>query len=572
MLSTWLSIALICLYGCVCQARKDDEKDPFTNTSSQEYSPINDSLPVFLSTEIPSFANAYDGRQDLYLQSPVIQPHSSNESHADSVIDDCHFMSFEEWKKQKIETNTSLSNTSRNNTEPLKPLANVSTTNATAFSVVAVTEQEGTVYKNKFNFASADCAATIVKTNSQAKGAPAILKENKDSYLLNECSVKKKFIVVELCQDILVSQVVLGNYEFFSSMYKDIRVSVSDRFPTQNWRELGQFTAQNIRDIQTFNIDNPLIWARYLKLEILSHYGNEFYCPISVIRVHGKTMIDEFKEDEEVSSLQNQKDATIKELDSKDNELESLINDTFNECSVVLPHLLLNEFLKDFNTTHNNHCLPSDDTNSSSLITSTTATITTTQESIYKNIIKRLTLLESNATLSLLYIEEQLKLLSIAFQNLEKRQTANFNNLLRSVNSTLLNQLSIFKESYHEMYLQYSELFHLQDHKYKHFISESNVRIKNISSDLTFQKRLSFFNSVIIICLLVYVILTREVNVEVQTRSSGRRDKLLFGTRQQGRSSSLDGSRKNRLLISDPILAPTKSMHDDPHPKHRKST
>jgi len=556
----------------VCQARKDDEKDPFTNTSSQEYSPINDSLPVFLSTEIPSFANAYDGRQDLYLQSPVIQPHSSNESHADSVIDDCHFMSFEEWKKQKIETNTSLSNTSRNNTEPLKPLANVSTTNATAFSVVAVTEQEGTVYKNKFNFASADCAATIVKTNSQAKGAPAILKENKDSYLLNECSVKNKFIVVELCQDILVSQVVLGNYEFFSSMYKDIRVSVSDRFPTQNWRELGQFTAQNIRDIQTFNIDNPLIWARYLKLEILSHYGNEFYCPISVIRVHGKTMIDEFKEDEEVSSLQNQKDATIKELDSKDNELESLINDTFNECSVVLPHLLLNEFLKDFNTTHNNHCLPSDDTNSSSLITSTTATITTTQESIYKNIIKRLTLLESNATLSLLYIEEQLKLLSIAFQNLEKRQTANFNNLLRSVNSTLLNQLSIFKESYHEMYLQYSELFHLQDHKYKHFISESNVRIKNISSDLTFQKRLSFFNSVIIICLLVYVILTREVNVEVQTRSSGRRDKLLFGTRQQGRSSSLDGSRKNRLLISDPILAPTKSMHDDPHPKHRKST
>ena len=294
--------------------------------------------------------------------------------------------------------------------------------------------------------------------------------------------------------------------------------------------------------------------------------------PKCLVNIHGKTMIDEFKEDEEVSSLQNQKDATIKELDSKDNELESLINDTFNECSVVLPHLLLNEFLKDFNTTHNNHCLPSDDTNSSSLITSTTATITTTQESIYKNIIKRLTLLESNATLSLLYIEEQLKLLSIAFQNLEKRQTANFNNLLRSVNSTLLNQLSIFKESYHEMYLQYSELFHLQDHKYKHFISESNVRIKNISSDLTFQKRLSFFNSVIIICLLVYVILTREVNVEVQTRSSGRRDKLLFGTRQQGRSSSLDGSRKNRLLISDPILAPTKSMHDDPHPKHRKST
>lgn len=580
MLSTWIIIALtVYLEKCVGQSSKDGNSELVTNTSSQEYSPINYTLPVFLSTEIiPSFANVYGERQELHLQSPVLQSQNRNESHPNSVIDDCHFMSFEEWKKQKIETNISISNTSRNITEVSKPTTNVTTTNSTAVSVVEITEQEGTTYKNKFNFASADCAATIVKTNSQAKGASAILKENKDSYLLNECSVQNKFIIIELCQDILVSQVVLGNYEFFSSMYKDIRVSVSDRFPTQNWRELGQFTAKNIRDVQRFDIANPLIWARYLKLEILSHYGNEFYCPISVVRVHGKTMIDEFKEDEEVSSqqLQNPEPTTISELNANDNELESLINDTFNECSVVLPHLLLNEFLKDYNTTHNNHCLPSERNNNSALITSTTATIATTQESIYKNIIKRLTLLESNATLSLLYIEEQLKLLSTAFLNLEKRQTANFNNLLRSVNSTLLHQLTVFKESYHDMYLQYSELFHLQDHKYKHFIAESNQRMKNISSDLTFQKRLSFFNSIIIICLLVYVILTREINVEVQNQAVKRHNKLeealVPDLHRQNKASVFNRSRKDRPLISDPILAPTKPIHNDHHPKHRKST
>ena len=123
-----------------------------------------------------------------------------------------------------------------------------------------------------------------MKTNAQAKGASAILKENKDSYLLNECSVKHKYVIIELCQDILVDLVVIGNFEFFSSIFKDIRISVSDRFPSQNWKELGQFTASNIRDVQTFKIENPLIWARYLKLEILSHYGNEFYCPISIMR------------------------------------------------------------------------------------------------------------------------------------------------------------------------------------------------------------------------------------------------------------------------------------------------
>ncbi|KAI5969993.1 hypothetical protein CANMA_001033 [Candida margitis] len=525
-----------------------------------EWSPINYTVPVFLAQANPSLASIHSGMQNLYLQSPVLQPHSNNDSqlHPDSIIDDCHFMSFEEWKKQKIETNLSMSNSSRNITEPSKPSTNVSSTNVTAVSVIAVSEHEGTTYKNKFNFASADCAATIIKTNSQTKGASAILKENKDSYLLNKCSVENKFIIIELCQDILISQVVLGNYEFFSSMFKDIRVSVSDRFPTQNWRELGQFTAKNIRDVQTFDIASPLIWARYIKLEILSHYGNEFYCPISVVRVHGKTMIDEFKEDEEVSSqqLENQEQAMIRELDANDSQLETLINDTFNECSVVLPHLLLNEFLKDLNTSKNNHCLLNEG-NSSGSVTSTTATIATTQESIYKNIIKRLTLLESNATLSLLYIEEQSKLLSTAFSNLEKRQSANFNNLLRSVNSTLLHQLSVFKDSYHEMYSQYSELFHLQDHKYKHFIAESNQRLKSISSDLTFQKRLSFFNSIIIICLLVYVILTRETNVEIQRhaiKERDKRDKPSTSTLHRKDKVLSEPARKERHSISDPIL------------------
>ena len=576
MLSKWvITFLAVCFNKCACQTPEASNNAPLTNTSSLDYTPINYTIPVFLSTPNPSLADIHGERQQLYLQSPVLQPRSDNGTFADSILDECHFMSFEEWKKQKIDTNFSSSNSSRNATDASKQLTNDTSTNMTEIAVVEIREQEGTTYKNKFNFASADCAATIVKTNSQAKGASAILKENKDSYLLNECSVENKFIIIELCQDILVSQVVLGNYEFFSSMYKNIRVSVSDRFPTQNWRELGQFTAENIRDVQTFNITNPLIWARYLKLEILSHYGNEFYCPISVVRVHGKTMIDEFKEDEEISSLQlqNPEPNSITELATSDTQLESLINDTFNECNVVLPHLLLNEFLKDHNTTTNNHCLPSE--GNSSVITSTTATVATTQESIYKNIIKRLTLLESNATLSLLYIEEQLKLLSTAFLNLEKRQSSNFNHLLKSVNTTLLHQLAIFKESYHEMYHQYSELFHLQDHKYKHFLAESNQKMKAISSVLTFQKRLSFFNSIIIICLLVYVILTREINIEVQNGSGKRRgtlDKLNFDPQRHGNMSTLEQNGNDILLVSDPILPPTKPIRNEHHQKHRKST
>lgn len=44
----------------------------------------------------------------------------------------------------------------------------------------------------------------------------------------------------------------------------------------------------------------------------------------------------------------------------------------------------------------------------------------------------------------------------------------------------------------------------------------TNKKINQLVNDLTFQKRVSIFNTIIIICLLVYVILTRDVDIEIQ--------------------------------------------------------
>ena len=112
-------------------------------------------------------------------------------------------------------------------------------------------ELEGRVYKEKFNFASLDCAATIIKTNSEASAAGSILVENKDKYLLNVCSAPNQFVIIELCEDILVEEVVMANFEYFSSTFKDIRLSVADGYPaseTKNgWVVLGDFLAENTR-------------------------------------------------------------------------------------------------------------------------------------------------------------------------------------------------------------------------------------------------------------------------------------------------------------------------------------
>ncbi|TAQ84155.1 hypothetical protein B7494_g7529 [Chlorociboria aeruginascens] len=197
----------------------------------------------------------------------------------------------------------------------------------------------GITCKERFSYASFDAGATILKTHPEAKNAKAVLIENKDSYMLSECAAENKFLIVELSEDIWIDTLVLANYEFFSSMIRTFRVSVSDRYPVkmEKWKDLGIYEARNSREIQAFLIENPLIWARYLRIEFLSHYGNEYYCPLSLVRVHGTRMLESWKEteasgdDEDLDdNLEQQTEqfipdavATVIKVDKSDSELAS---------------------------------------------------------------------------------------------------------------------------------------------------------------------------------------------------------------------------------------------------------
>jgi hypothetical protein len=120
--------------------------------------------------------------------------------------------------------------------------------------------------------------------------------------------------------------VVLANYEFFSSMFRQFRVSVSDRYPVklEKWKNVGVYEARNSRDIQAFLIENPQIWARYIRIEFLSHFGNEYYCPLSLVRVHGTRMLESWKESE-----------AIGEDDDADDESEDDVADARYEPEAV---------------------------------------------------------------------------------------------------------------------------------------------------------------------------------------------------------------------------------------------
>lgn len=331
--------------------------------------------------EISSHTSAIDPDSSVIAQ--VSQDaeatlHTVSDIELESPLDNANFLSFEEWKKQNLakagqsadhiggaragvgsdgsrrrpgNINNALDSLGEDTeleidfggfVNPVPPVQPTSLHDAEAkheaSSVDQKYEQEvpkahprgkdaGKTCKERSNYASFDCAATIMKTNREVKGSTSILVENKDSYMLNECSAKNKFFIVELCDDILIDTVVLANFEFFSSIFRTFRVSVSDRYPVKfdKWRDLGTFEAKNSREVQAFLIETPQIWARYLRVEFLTHYGNEYYCPVSLVRVHGTTMMEEFNHDLKAS----------REDDDSENEAELVASEAEKSVTVA---------------------------------------------------------------------------------------------------------------------------------------------------------------------------------------------------------------------------------------------
>nr|XP_046156597.1 LOW QUALITY PROTEIN: SUN domain-containing ossification factor-like [Oncorhynchus gorbuscha] len=189
---------------------------------------------------------------------------------------------FDEWKKQvmEVEKEKTLSlHTSSSGSSPVKK-----------------------VQKNfKNNYASVECGAKILSANTEAKSTSAILMENMDLYMLNPCSIKIWF-VIELCEPIQVKQLDIANFELFSSTPKDFLVSISDRYPTNKWLKLGTFHARDERTVQSFPLDEQLyakyikMFIKYIKVELISHFGSEHFCPLSLIRVFGTSMVEEYEE------------------------------------------------------------------------------------------------------------------------------------------------------------------------------------------------------------------------------------------------------------------------------------
>lgn len=143
------------------------------------------------------------------------------------------------------------------------------------------------------NYASPDCGAKIIASNGDATNTGAVLSQSSDEYMLSTCG-NRIWFVVELCEAVQAQKVELANFELFSSSPKNFTVAVSKRFPTRDWSNVGRFTAEDKRTVQTFEL-YPHLFGKFVRVDIHSHYSKEHFCPISLFRVFGTSEFEAFE-------------------------------------------------------------------------------------------------------------------------------------------------------------------------------------------------------------------------------------------------------------------------------------
>jgi hypothetical protein len=160
-------------------------------------------------------------------------------------------LSFEEWKQRAAsaaQSTTETPATSRRDVDVL-PLP----TPAADDAPPADDRPHFTVpLTDRFNFAATDCSARVHATHKSARGAGGVLSAKRDRYMLSPCADRAQHVVVELCDDVRIDTVQLANFEFFSGVFRDIRISVAKTYTVDpaGWTLLGTYRAKNRRGVQ----------------------------------------------------------------------------------------------------------------------------------------------------------------------------------------------------------------------------------------------------------------------------------------------------------------------------------
>lgn len=193
------------------------------------------------------------------------------------------------------------------------------------------------------NLLAAKDGAKVLASNPDARKPGALLDDDGDTFMRNECRSPAKWVVVELGQVARVDTVELAQHELYSSRVRRWEVrgratnprgdaadgggggnppppppgggggsgpdagappaspaaaaasTIAANLDAPAWRLLGSFEAANARGVQAFSVPAPE-WVRFLQLRFTSHHGSEPVCAINDVRAYGKSAAEDLED------------------------------------------------------------------------------------------------------------------------------------------------------------------------------------------------------------------------------------------------------------------------------------
>lgn len=224
---------------------------------------------------------------------------------------------FDEWTKEKLKMGEQKKNNQQNNRQYDNVNQVLNGDKASSKSSTAATDlvtgtsdvvnAAPTIHQEaaQRNYASRECGAKVLFSNEETENKNAVLNEKeKDDYMRNPCEgAQHKWLIIELCETVQPTVIELANFELFSSGPRDFRLLASERYPSNEWVSLGEFVAEDTRNVQRFPILAARVYAKFIRLELLTHHGHEHYCTLSLVRVLGVSMVDEYEAEAEAASV-----------------------------------------------------------------------------------------------------------------------------------------------------------------------------------------------------------------------------------------------------------------------------
>ena len=179
-------------------------------------------------------------------------------------------------------------------------------------------------------------------------------------------------------------------------------------------------------------------------------------------------------------------------------------------------------------------------------------------------------MLETNSTLSLLYIEEQSRILREAFNKVEKRQLAKTSTFLEQLNQTVLDELKQFREQYDQVWK--TVVFEFEHQRILHhrelYVLSGQVAL--LADELVFQKRVAVVQSIMVVVCFGLILFSTSGVVSSTTLSRGAGGYLDFNVSRRSYSPQVFGSPGSSASAS-PVSTRPASLYRTHSQEHQNN-